>query len=65
MKPIVIVVGKSGIIEMTAAELEKLITEAYEQGRADAPRYYPYMPHDFGKPYCNTWPKITTGGSSG
>lgn len=62
MKPVIVVAGNDGRIELTQEQLEKIVTDAYEQGRADAPRYYPYtLPYGGG---VGT-PKITYTGAQG
>jgi hypothetical protein len=54
MKPIVVKETYNGKIDITAEELQKIVEEAYEQGKADAStRYYPYYP------YSGAYPKIT------
>jgi hypothetical protein len=60
MKPVIVLAGNDGKIEMTKEQLEKIVTDVYEQGRADAPKQYPYLPYSGG-----TYPRITYTGAQG
>lgn len=50
MKPIVLIPNSNGKIELTKEELQKLLDDAYEQGKHDAPQYVPL--HINNEPYC-------------
>lgn len=53
MKPIVLIPNSSGKIELTKEELQKLLEDAYEQGKHDAPQYVPWWG-------ANNVPYVTT-----
>ena len=52
MKPIVLIPNSNGKIELTKEELQKLLDEAYEQGKHDAPQYVPWWGIN-NEPYCH------------
>ena len=55
MKPVVLVVRENdGKIRLTKEELDKLLTDAYEQGRADAQNVYRWYPYVSTTGVCNT-----------
>ena len=51
MKPIVLIPNSNGKIELTKEELQKLLDDAYEQGKHDAPPVLPYWGIN-NEPYC-------------
>ena len=56
MRPIVLIANSNGKIELTKEELQKLLDDAYEQGKHDAPQYVPWYINN--EPYCQ--PKSIT-----
>lgn len=51
MKPIVLIPNSNGKIELTKEELQKLLDDAYEQGKRDAPQFVP-LRNIINEPYC-------------
>lgn len=62
MKPILLIPNSNGKIELTKEELQKLLDNAYEQGKHDAPRYVPWWGIN-NEPYCHPV-SITTANTS-
>ena len=61
MKPLIIYIGKDDKIELTKAELEEMLTEAYEQGKSDGTTTinypntpYPNTPYPSNTPWWDT-----------
>lgn len=56
MKPLIIYIGKDDKIELTKDELEKMLTEAYEQGKSDGTTTinYPNTPYPSNTPWWDT-----------
>lgn len=64
MKPIVLIPNSNGKIELTKEELQKLLDDAYEQGKHDAPQFVPLWRDVTNiEPYCEPI-SITTIGTN-
>lgn len=64
MKPVVVVApaNEKGRIEVTVDELQKMLNDAYEAGKADGNtkiEYVPYYPNTITTPFTCDWTKQT------